>query len=802
MTVVELPSQAMLTDLAASALSPKDINAREVSPSELAATNTSTTVREGYVIPYYDLNGNPLPFYRVRLFKHDPKYKQPKNSVNHLYFPPNFRKALESAISRGQKYVILCEGEKKAACATKKGFPAVAVGGVDNWRNRTLLLPEDTILEQDHGKRKQVRAKLSSTLTNIPEAFTLAYGLVELIEFLIHRELTLVIAYDSDMGGRLKPEVQRAAAMLAYELRYRGMPARHIKQVILPDVTKSDKTGLDDYLKARGAEELKQLVSAAIKSPRAFPRHPNPKGLINARLESGGLSRKDAQEVSLSVLTELDARGKRLRSTSTGQPYYFDEVSHKLMPASLLQAGRGEPMHESSFGTFLYQEYGLSSADTRVITWLATQFMAEEPMSEVEPCRVLTLTQDNPMNPDGVAYQISDSQFVVISPDAKNPIRLLSNGSEGILFEHDQVDALDAHELLEQFKEQMHPQNKFTPWWNEVFNDTKLSNPNMQQLATLLFYISPFMQRWRGAQIPIELMVGEAGSGKSSLYALRLQILTGRPLLRNMPTDLRDWHASITNAGGLHVIDNVHFTNKELRQRLSDELCRIITEPNACIEMRKFYTNAAQVRIPVRATFAMTAIQNPFHNADLIQRSAIFDLTAVGRAPEGDWVQKQLDLRGGREAWVAHHLAFVHRFLNMANRGKMWDPHRQSVHRLGHYEQCLDIACKVFGMDNNFVKTALTKSLETNLADADWALEGIKNYVDEIRMVSNGKPFRFTSQDIAKWASESEEYAENPQLNNARRLGRYMTSHMNMLQKATGMAEVGTTGNRRVYQIK
>ncbi|MEB3061084.1 hypothetical protein VJJ74_08015, partial [Parvimonas micra] len=87
--------------------------------------------------------------------------------------------------------------------------------------------------------------------------------------------------------------------------------------------------------------------------------------------------------------------------------------------------------------------------------------------------------------------------------------------------------------------------------------------------------------------------------------------------------DLRDWTASVSGAGGLHVTDNVHMGDNSLRQELSDELCRVITAHNPVIERRKLYSDNDVVETPVKCVFAVTAIKQPFSNADIIQRSVI-----------------------------------------------------------------------------------------------------------------------------------------------------------------------------------
>ncbi len=798
--------KSLLADLAMSKLEPSDINAREAGPPELAAVNIGSTHVKGYVIPYYSISGQPLPFYRIKLHDHHPKYKQPKFSENHIYFPPNFQEVLGRHLinTDGPHYVILAEGEKKAACATKHGFPCIAFTGVDSWRTRTFTVPDESKMESSIlGKTKQIRIRLPSVDIDFIENLTLANGMKELIDLIIRRKLHVVIIYDTDTEQGIKPEVQRAAAVLGYELRFRGVPIDHIRQGILPsDTSGLEKIGLDDFIVKYGIKKFQAVLDETITAPLAFPRHPSPKTYVNQRLNRR-LSRKESQNVSLAILTELDNRGQRLNCSGTNTPYYFDRETHRLMPAILLHKS-DEPMHETPFGNFLYREFNISAADTRVLHWLASQFTGEEPIQEVDPRRILANAAD-----DEIAVQINDGQFALITPNHKSPLSILDNGSKGLLFEYNQVEPIDPKELEREFHHQLH--SKLEPWWYDVLGTVNLQESNLwagettdktanrsRMLATLLFYISPWLNRWRNTQLPVELMIGEAGSGKSSLYILRLNILTGRPHLRNVPHDLRDWYSSVINVGGLHVIDNVQFTNKDLRQRLSDELCRITTEPNPHIEMRKLYTTSSQLQIPVRAVFAMTAIQQPFFNADIIQRAAIFELDAITEGIDGSWVEHQLGRFGGRTKWLAHHLVVLHKFLRAVVHEGAWDPEYQATHRLVNYEQCLIIMGDVLGLDADWIPEVLTTSVQANLTEADWTMEGLKVFAEEIYTErKHMKTIKVTASDITGWASTSEDFSENNMLTNSRRLGRYIQAHKSSVKRIAGITIGPLYGNRR-----
>lgn len=796
--------QVTIDDLGRSGLLPPDMGIRDAGAPEFAAAKVPLTSK-GYVIPYYNIHGERIAFYRLRLFDYEIngkklKYKQLSGTANHVYFPKDFQAAVAKVTAKDSPYirpfVILTEGEKKAAAICKAGIPCVAVGGVDSWRSRTLILPKDAVLEKAYAGTQatgSIKVKLPSGAELFDES-NLASGVKDLIDFISEKRMDIIICYDTDLPEGVKFDVQRAASNLAYELLYNGLTTSQIRQMILP-YSPDGKVGLDDYLLKHGVEELRKRVTETLERTNAFPRHPNARALIAQKLQKK-LNRRETQEVSLSILADLDAHGRRFRSANDGSPYYFNDKTLALMPARLLDRS-GEPLHESLFGTFLYRNYGISGADSRVLQWLAAQFTGEAPVSEVEPRRVVALAGKQK---DEIAIQLSDSHFVVVTADEDNPIKIMSNGSYGLLFEQDQVAPIDIKHLREEFDKQKN--GKFSPWWYEVTNKQAnlVGGKETARLAALLYYISPFLLRWKGTQLPLEITIGEPGSGKSSLYELRLSILTGNPKLRNVPSDLRDWYASISNAGGVHVIDNLQFTNKELRQRMSDEICRLVTEPNPTIEMRRLYTTAEQNTIPINTIFAVTAVQQPFYNNDVMQRAAVFEMSAVGTdGHNATWVQDQLAAFGGRTAWLAHHLLVLHKFLKAA-RSK-WNVDYRASHRLANYEQCLSLMAEVLGLAEDGaapVPEALMQRMQRNMTDADWTLEAIKEYV-ETNLVVHKKGFVFSAASISAWAEGHEEHYHNQQLVNSRSLGRYLVAHKTMIGNLLGIVDHGTKNNKRMF---
>lgn len=195
----------------------------------------------GFKIPYFDLNGRQTDFFRYRFLeptktgwdavtdKKEQRYTQPVGSVNELYLPPLMKGTNWRTIANNSdRWLVITEGELKAACATKHGIRTIGLGGVWNFKSKDApLLPLFEEFEWD-GR-------------------------------------TVYICYDSDAATN--PKVGQAERALARELARLGAQPKVIR--IPPDGDK--KVGLDDYLVAKGVEAFQSLMEEAAECHDADP---------------------------------------------------------------------------------------------------------------------------------------------------------------------------------------------------------------------------------------------------------------------------------------------------------------------------------------------------------------------------------------------------------------------------------------------------------------------------------------------------------------------------------------------------
>ena len=192
----------------------------------------------GFKIPYFDIKGKMLPFFRYRFLQDRPtrgfaslvepakarKYTQPAGTAPDVYLPPLLNGGNSWAkVAKSDEPLIITEGELKAACGCAHGIPVIGLGGVWNFQSARLglmLLPSIT-------------------------AFQL--------------ERNIYICYDSDSNNGTKADVQQAQYRLAAQLTAHGA---HVFHIDLPPIDGA-KVGMDDYIVSQGMESFLALVSEA-----------------------------------------------------------------------------------------------------------------------------------------------------------------------------------------------------------------------------------------------------------------------------------------------------------------------------------------------------------------------------------------------------------------------------------------------------------------------------------------------------------------------------------------------------------
>jgi hypothetical protein len=752
-------SAATLQHLKASGLTEATIAAAGIkdalSDPTTAQLLSSHHVDSGYFIPYHNLKGELNGHYRIRVLKGSagsPKYLQPSKHGNHAYIPTGFSPGWEKDTDVP---ILITEGEKKALAASQFGMVCIGVGGVDSWRSRTFTVNSQYVSKSSDGKSIVIRLE-NGTAGEIQEEVAPELMSVE------WNNRRVVIVYDSDTNNNA--DVQRAAFDFALWLDTQGAKTGQFFLEGGPD----QKVGLDDWLLHRDNREhlVELLEDPDILFP--FPMPPHPRHWIQRELDARP-SRNRQLRVARASLAWLDAQGRRYKDSQDNY-YFFEESTKILHPFRLDQINQ---LRQSSFGNMLINHLGMQTADGPVMSRLGDLFASYEPITHVAPRKVLSQT------PDALYYQVSDGRIARVNGES---IEFVDNGTDGQLFLPDSVVPVDEDRLAKACANVRQP----TKWLEalETVNLQPMGGLTIEQTRLLLaahFYLSPWMNRWRGMMTPLEIAVAEPNSGKTFLFNLRKGILTGYPDLEGLPEDFRGWVSAISAAPGMWVCDNLGSVRTDFWHRLNDELARLITDPSPTIEMRKLYTTSQIARVPINTTFAITTIKNPFTAPDILQRSLIYELQAIPiDRRNGNWYTSRMD---ARTEWLAEHLVVIQRFLRETRR--KWNPNYISGFRLVHYEQALLRMGEVLGRSEDMAEIvkALPGVVASTVAEYDPIIEALVMFCSEWK-----RPTAFMS-DVVEWVQGDMErrYSAIKTLSNTILLGRYIKSHTYDIEQATGV---------------
>jgi len=709
----------------------------------------------GYFIPYHDIKGVATGHYRIRVLSGSddtPKYLQPKAAGNHVYVPRGLPKGWEKDPTIP---VIITEGEKKALAASQFGLPTIGVGGVDSWRSRTFRVPLNTVSKD--GEMAVIKVE-NGHVAEIQEEVS-----PELLEVnWIDRRC--VIIYDSDTNNN--PDVQRAAFDFALWLDTQG--ARTGQFYLEASANPGHKVGLDDWLLE---PDNRLYIHELIHDPDIlfpFPMPPAPRHFIQRELDARP-TRNRQLRVARAALAYLDSQGQRFKDSQDNY-YFFEQATKILHPFRLDQMAQ---LRHSSFGMLLVNQLGMQTADTAVMSRLGDLFASYEPMTQVAPRKVLSTGED------ALYYQVSDGRVARVSAEG---IEFVDNGTDGHLFLPDTVIPVDEDELADAISKVKQPRQ-----WADALQTVNLQpmgELTLDQTRVLLattFYLSPWLNRWRGMMAPLEIAVAEPNSGKTFLYNLRKGVLTGLPDLEGLPEDFRGWVSTISAAPAMWVCDNLGSVRTDFWHRLNDELARLITDPAPTIEMRRLYTTNSVARVPINTTFAITTIKNPFTAPDILQRALIYELQAIPiDKRNGNWYASRL---AARTEWLAEHLVTVQRFFKQVER--KWDPNYISGFRLVHFEQALLRMGEVLGFGDQMpeVVKALPGVVARTVAEYDPIIEAL------VMFASEWKRSNAFVGDVVDWVQNDMErrYSAIKTLSNTILLGRYWKSHTYDIEQATGM---------------
>ena len=688
---------------------------REALPAELPSE-----MCQGYAIPYRSGKGLHDGFVRVRLTAGGTtKYFQRAGSGSRVYLPPR----LSYDVLRNPSLpLIITEGEKKALAADQQGLNCIGLAGVENWRSRKMRLPTSLLTPTTAPK---------FTMFTIPPGGNILLDTMseavapELIE-IIWEGRSVTIVFDTDK--RPNPDVQRAAFDLGLWLDAHGAK---VTQVHLPAPPET-KVGLDDYLLTNTANDVREHIA----NRPVFPAPLHPRMYIAGKLANKP-GREAYTKAARAILSTLDNRGQRYFDPAE-TAFYFDTETRILHEWQTWKDG----IRSTSFGTMLRDEFGIGASDAQVVSRVADDFYAAQPVQKIVPHSVSTTVGDT------FYYQLNDGTLARVTADG---IDFLDNGTDGILFRSGKVRDCDPATVSAHLSSLR--SGARIELWSKTICDLNLQPmygmtlEETQNWLTIQCYLSPYLNRWRGLMLPFEHAIAEANSGKSTFFNLRKGVYSGQPSLDFVPSDRRDLEAALADTS-FWVVDNISEVPRAIREVLSDMLAQLLTDPEPHVSKRMLYTTNQNVSYPIHCAFAVTSTGAPFHRADLLQRSVEYNMKQITEQKRKDeWLSDRLI---NRSAWVAEQLWAIHRFLALAR--DHWVSGFQSPSRLVHYDQALILMGQALGLTRT-QGAALTQKLaghvRQTITSTDFVFTALAHYVEDLRKRRKASG---SSIDFQTWA--------------------------------------------------
>jgi len=617
--------------------------------------------------------------------------KQLTHSEKHPYVSELVREPIYGVDSiRGAKEAVIAEGVADAVSTIAHGFPA--------------LSPVTTRFKEEH----------------IPE-----------LEKHISNRTVYVVNDNEESGAGLSG----ALSIL------RGLNSE-VKLVILPKPENVEKIDLNDYFKVHTAEDFKELLKKAIPKGEALLRFsdsifdifrvvlrekgfdpdrvfakwnnktqnwsyialdkilPDEPKLAVAMFRRDNIDGYSNQVdptlrhtiISGVVLRRLLKEGRFLRE-SQGRVYYFSENEKRVY--------RLDDDNEE-FEAFLYNFAGLNPGTRSFRETLSeSQAYALRHGEKVEVYRDFHFDKKKKT----LYVYLQNGEFLCLTGDR---IEKYPNGTNGIYFVRNSLvepvhyippEERRKFEIPGQVKELRGDGNIFIQAvCNRLSFDpnSELTIKQQRDLLALYYYSIPFGNFL--STVPILTFIGEKGSAKTSSIRLFGKLLYGQGFDVSSLEDgcyERDFVAMLANWSFI-AIDNVDSPLPWLENALAKVATRGV------YRMRKLFTNAEEIDVPIRSFIALTSRDPHFRRDDVAERLLIIKTRRLERfIPEGVLFEAVTEYRNEVFSQFVDDLNKIVKALKEVNLAEIVTPHR-----LADWVAFAEVASEALGMDVNSIRNA------------------------------------------------------------------------------------------------
>lgn len=475
------------------------------------------------------------------------KYESPKGVPLRAYVPPGTRAALADP----KVPLLLTEGAKKSLKADQEGFACIGLSGVEGWSRKRARGADN----KPNGKREL-----------LPDLAAVAWS---------GRDVS--IAYDSDLVD--KPEVARAERHLAAALAAAGA---RVKLVRLPPAPDGTKVGLDDYLLAHTADQLRALVAAAVPldpradAPAKAERPPSAAEVLVCIGRTFDLGHDGAGTAfATDGRRTLAVRGKQFRQ----------RLTHAYLRATgKPPAGDALKTATDTLGALAECEGPRRAVHVRVAAHNGRAYLH------------LADDADTVLEIDGDGWRACpDPPVRFRTPAGAHPLPMPERGGS--------LDELRAF----------------------------VNVPDDGDFALLLAWLCGCLRA--DGPFPLLVLVGEQGTAKSTTARVAKRLIDpGKALVRSTPKEGRDLMIAATNSWVL-AYDNL----STLPVWLSDALCQVAT--GGGFATRELYSDSDECILDAKRPTILNGISDFVTRGDLLERAILLrhpPLPERQRKPESE----------------------------------------------------------------------------------------------------------------------------------------------------------------------
>jgi hypothetical protein len=314
------------------------------------------------------------------------------------------------------------------------------------------------------------------------------------------------------------------------------------------------------------------------------------------------------RDVWIAVLDHLEQRGEFFRAP---QPYYMDEVDHRLIRLAI-----GDPSL-----AHMLRELGLLPLESH--TLMVSQALIDlGNNAPVRPVHRFAFYGES-----ALYVRASDTRMIKVTSQKIEEAPL---GTDGVILIADDLGDWPALADLTQDMDRLRsavgtactrllpglPMHKLTTRWATT---AVLSAEQQHQLAFTRFLFMLAASRY--STWALLLLTGDGNSGKTTVLELLLALLTGdKPYVKRFPGVERDLQASVTNST-IVAYDNIDGAglNRPEKSSANDLICHLAT--GAQIDLRVLYSDNRLARYRVQTHAFFTTRVNEFDQQDVMRRT-------------------------------------------------------------------------------------------------------------------------------------------------------------------------------------